>query len=292
ADYDLDGWLDVFVANDKVPNFLLHNQGGKSFEEVGLFVGGALQDHGKPVSSMGSDFRDLDGDGRPELVFTALAGEGCPLFRAVSSDLLEDASYASGLAAATREMSGWGVGLFDFDNDGRKDLFTANAHVNDTVAHFEASRYELPNAVFRQKADGKFEDVSAAAGLTQARAHRGAAFADFDRDGRVDVVVTVLGERPELWRNTSPAEAGWLAVRLKGGKSNRDGIGARVRVGGQWNHATTSVGYAASSAGPVYFGLGGQKTPVEVEVIWPSGARQTLPDVEPNQEIEIAEPAP
>lgn len=294
ADYDLDGFPDIFIANDKVPNFLLHNLGGREFEEVGLFVGGALQDHGKPVSSMGSDFRDFDGDGRPDLIFTALAGEGFPLFRAASADFLEDASYKSGLAGATREMSGWGVGFVDFDNDGRKDLFTANGHVNDTVAHFEASKYKLPNAVFQHMPEGKLKDVSEAAGLAAgpARAHRGAAFADFDRDGKVDVLVTSLGEGVELWRNTGAAEAHWLDMRLSGSTSNKDGIGARVRVESQWSHMTTSVGYASSSAGPIHFGLGDRKQTVEVEILWPSGIRQTLQDVTIDQELEVVEPEP
>lgn len=293
ADYDLDGFLDIFVANDKVPNFLFHNRGDGTFEEVGLFVGGALQDHGQPVSSMGSDFRDFDNDGRPDIIFTALAGEGFPLFRATSADLLEDISYASGLAAATRSMSGWGVAFVDLDNDGRKDLFIANGHVNDTVAHFEASEYKLTSAVFQLGAKAKFEDVSAAAGFTAepARAHRGAGFADFDLDGRIDVVVTSLGERVELWRNTSGGDASWLDVRLVGSTTNRDGIGARVRVGSQWNHMTTSVGYAASSRVPVHFGLGDAKQPVEVEVHWPSGVTQTLKDVAVDQEVEVVEPA-
>jgi hypothetical protein len=188
-------------------------------------------------------------------------------------------------------MSGWGVGLFDLDNDGRKDLVTANSHVNDTVAHFEASEYKLRNAVFRQ-AEGKFEDVSAAAGFGAgpARAHRGAGFADFDRDGRIDVLVTSLGERVELWRNTGANDAAWLDVRLIGTKTNRDGIGARLRVGEQWNHMTTSVGYASSSAGPVHFGLGNRKEPVEVEVLWLSGVKQILKDVAVNQELEVVEP--
>ena len=292
ADYDLDGLIDIFVTNDKIPNFLFHNNGG-AFEEVGLFVGGALQDHGKPVSAMGADFRDFDGDGRPDIVFTALAGEGFPLFRAVSADLLEDVSYSSGMAAGTQSLSGWGVGLVDFDNDGLRDLFTANSHVNDTVAHFEASEYKQANSVFRNLGNGKFEDVSAAAGLAAgpARAHRGAGFADFDRDGRIDVVVTSLGEGVELWRNVGPEQSSWLDVRLVGVEANRDGIGVRVRVGDQWDHMTTSVGYASSSRTAVHFGLGGRKDPVEVEALWPSGVRQTLTGVALNQEIELVEPS-
>jgi hypothetical protein len=193
--------------------------------------------------------------------------------------------------------SGWGNGLVDFDNDGWKDLFTADSHVNDAIHEFESHRYRETNAVFRNVGDGTFRDVSGPAGLASAppRAHRGAAFGDLDGDGRVDVVVTSLGDAAELWSNRSDA-GHWLALRLVGTKSNRDGIGARVKVNSsqdprwreQFDHRTTAVGYASSSAGPLHFGLG-TATSADVEIRWPSGLVQVLKAVNAGQVLTVRE---
>jgi hypothetical protein len=170
------------------------------------------------------------------------------------------------MGALSRNYSGWGIGLFDFDNDGLKDIFTANSHVNDRVEAFEAAEYKQHNSVFRNLGDGRFEDVSQGAGtafLGAVRAHRGCAFADFNKDGRIDVVTTSLGDRPEIWENVSPGGNTWLILKLRGTKSNRDGIGAVVRIGDQTNHMTTSVGYA-SSIFRVHFGVGhGRKSGIK-----------------------------
>ncbi len=292
ADYDLDGFDDIFVTNDKAPNFLFHNLGDGAFEEVGLFAGPALRDHGKPASGMGADFRDYDDDGLPDIVFTALFGESFPLFRNAGDGLFDDASYRSRLAPLTIGLSGWSVGLYDFDNDGRKDLFTANAHVNDTVESFEATRYKLPNSVFLNQGDGVFEDGSATAALSAGppRAHRGSGFADFNGDGWIDVVVTSLGEPVELWENVSGGDNRWLILRLRGRESNRDAIGARIRIGPQRNHMTTSVGYASSSRTGVHFGLGDLEVVERIDIRWPSGVEQTLTGVETNRRIDVTEP--
>ena len=267
ADYDDDGFADVMVTNDAVPNYLFHNRRNGTFEEVGLLAGVAVPANGRPVSGMGVDFRDYDNDGRPDIVLTALTGETFPLFRNEKGAFFKDATYESGLAAATIRMSGWGAAFADFDNDGFKDLLTANSHANDRVEEFEAAAYRQPNAVFRN-VRGRFENVSATAGddFTAPRANRGLGIADFDRDGRLDVVISELGEAPRLLRNVTSDSNAWLTLRLVGKASNRDGLGARVRVGSQWNQMTSSVGYASSSVDAVHFGLGSADSPQSVEV--------------------------
>ncbi len=293
ADYDLDGFPDIFVTNDKQANFLFHNLGGKKFEEVALLAGGALRESGLPVSGMGADFRDSDNDGWPDILFTALAGETFPLFRNLGDGLFREASLTSRIGPLTRKLSGWSVGLVDFDNDGWKDIFTANSHVSDVIEFFEAAKYKLTNSVFLNRADGTFADVSAGSGLDRASpaAHRGGAFADFNNDGRIDAVIASLGGPVELWENVSPGGNTWLKVKLVGAKSNRDGIGARIRVGKQHNAMTSAVGYASSSLAPVAFGTGKAGRVEEIEIVWPSGAQQTLRDVSTNQIVEAREEA-
>ena len=292
ADYDGDGFLDVFVTNDKEPNFLFHNLGNGTFEEVALRVGVSLLDSGNPISGMGTDFRDYNNDGWPDIALTALAGETFPLFRNRGGGSFADATYASSMGPLSRIYSGWGIGLFDFNNDGWKDIFTSNAHVNDRIELFEATQYKLHNSVFANRGDGTFQDVSPAAGpeFLAARAHRGSAFADFNNDGKIDVVVTSLGDAAELWENVSPEENTWLILKLRGARSNRDGIGATVRLGDQHNHMTTSVGYASSSHFGVHFGTGKAKQVERIEIRWPSGARQVLKNVTTNQILRVREP--
>lgn len=292
ADYDGDGRPDIFVTNDNQPNFLFHNRGDGRFEEVGLLAGVALGDNGEPVSSMGTDFRDFDNDGRPDLVVTDLARETFQLFHNQGRGMFMDARYRSGLAALTAPLSGWGAGLYDFDNDGWKDLFTANSHVDNNVALFEATQYEQPNAVFANTRDGHFADVSRQAGadFQTPRAHRGAAFADFNGDGRVDVVTSSLGGPAELWENVSPGENNWIVLKLTGTRSNRDGIGASVRIGTQTNHMTSAVGYASSSHAGVHFGLGKVAKLDEIRIRWPSGVHQVLRGVRANQVLAVREP--
>ena len=293
ADANGDGWTDALVTNDNLPNFLFLNQAGESFEEAGLFSGTALLQHGDPVASMGVDFRDYDNDGLPDVAVTALIAETFPLFRNFGDGFFEDVTGPSGLALHSNRHSGWGNGLYDFDNDGWKDLFTANSHVNDIIREFEPTTpYRETNSVYANRADGSFEEVTAAAGeafASTARAHRGCAFADFDRDGRVDVVVSSLGGAAELWHNTSPGEQAWLNVRLVGTESNRDGIGATVRAGRQANVMTSAVGYASSSHDGVHFGLGASEE-IAVQVTWPGGTVQDLGRVSANQALEVREP--
>ncbi len=290
-DYDGDGWVDVFVTNDNLPNFLYRNLGDGRFEEAGLWAGVALLDHGKPVASMGTDVRDYDNDGLDDIVVTALASETFPLFRNAGDGSFVDVTYSSRMGPASVTRSGWGLGLVDFDNDGWKDFFSANSHANDRIEMFEAARYRQPNSVFANRG-GTFSDVSEGAGADfQAPGnHRGNAFADFNGDGRIDIVVSALGEPAELWENVSVTDNHWLIVRLVGTKSNRDGIGARIRADGQYNLMNTAVGYASASHFGVHFGLGRQAVVKELEIRWPSGTVQRLREVAGDQVLTVREP--
>ena len=297
ADADGDGLMDVFVANDRSRNFLFRNVGGRAFIETGVEAGVAYTEDGVPVSGMGADFRDLDEDGRPDIFLTALSGDKFPLFLNTADGFFVPATHRAGLGFATVRMSGWGTGAYDFDNDGRKDLFSANSHLNANVEAYGPHRYRQPNAVFRGVGDGRFRNATAEPGAAtpRARAHRGCAFGDLDDDGRVDVVVSVIGEPPEVLYNVTTGGRHWLELRLEGTQSNRDGIGAAVKLTGesgrvQYNHVTTAVGYASASDKRVHFGLGGDRTARAIEIRWPRGALQVLKDVSADQVLEVREP--
>jgi hypothetical protein len=294
ADYDGDGFMDIFVANDTLPNFLFHNIGGKRFEEVALESGVAYPESASAISGMGADFRDVDNDGRPDLWHTAIENESFPLYLNRGGDFLEVTGKS--LLLKTRTMSGWSNGIFDFDNDGWKDLFVARGNVLDNVTMFSNRRYEEPNSVFRNLGNGRFQDVSAEAGadFQKAASHRGAAFGDIDNDGRVDVVVNVLNGKAKYFHNLSRPDRHWILLKLVGTKSNRMGLGAQIRITGedglkQYNQVTTAVGYACSSDPRVHFGLGASKTVREIEIKWPSGIRQTLRNIAADQILTIEE---
>jgi len=298
ADYDGDGFLDAFVANDTTANFLFHNLGGKRFEEVGVQAGVAYSPDGTALSGMGSDFRDVNNDGLPDIWHTAVEHETFPLYINRDKGDFVDMTVASGLARSTTEMSGWGNGIVDFDNDGWKDLFVARANVMDNISLLTPSRsYPEPNAVFRNLQGKKFEDVSATAGsdFQIAAPHRGVAFGDLDNDGRIDMVVTVLGEPAKIFHNITAGPNHWILLKLVGTRSNRMAIGAQVRITtddgrSQWNEVTTSVGYASSSDSRVHFGLGASARVKELEVHWPSGIRQVLHDLQGDRIVTVEEP--
>ena len=293
ADYDGDGFVDVFVTNDNQPNFLFHNRGDGTFEEVGLSAGVALLNSGQPVSSMGVDFRDYDNDGLPDISVTGLNNETFPLFHNLGGGMFDDATSSSRLGVLSAARGGWGNGFFDLNNDGWKDLFTANSHADDNIRQLASGHYRQPNSIFANLGDGTFRDVSTDAGedFQVPRAHRGCAFADFNQDGKIDVVTSSLQDTAELWQNVSPDQNDWIILKLIGTRSNRDGIGARVRIGKQYNEMTTAVGYASSSHFGVHFGLGKKPRIEEIEIRWPSGIVQVLRNVSPNQRLEVREPA-
>jgi hypothetical protein len=290
ADYDEDGFTDIFVTNDAVPDFLFHNKKDGTFEEVALLAGVSVPAHGRPVSSMGTDFRDVDNDGWPDIVLTALTGETFPLYKNDAGKFFRDVTYATGLGKDTVRMSGWAAALVDLDNDGRRDLVTANSHANDRIEEFEATSYKQPNGLFRNVGT-RFENVAAAAGpdFQVARAHRGIGVGDFDGDGRMDLVLTVLGDKAQVLRNVSP-EQHWLTVRLQGRASARDGTGARVRADSLTEQVSTAVGYASSSDTGVHIGLGSATEAPRVEIEWPSGRKQVLEHVKADQVLTVIEP--
>jgi enediyne biosynthesis protein E4 len=285
ADFAGDGHPGLFVANDNARNLLFRST-GHGFQEIGTEAGVAYNGDGRNISGMGADFGDIDGDGRPDLVMTGLRNETYEVFLNRGGGSFDDGSASTGLLALSRPWSGWGCGLVDFDNDGWVDLFVAGGG-------FEAKDAQ-PNRIFRN-AGGRFSDISDMAGKEFAapRLHRGAVFADFDRDGRMDAAVTAIGERIELWWNRSPHRH-WLQLRLKGRRSNRSAIGAQVTCKSagrtQSRCVTNCVGYASSSDLTVHFGLGADRK-ANVEIRWPSGTIQKLGEVSADQRLEVQEPA-
>ena len=298
ADYDADGWPDAFVANDTRRNFLFRNRGNGTFEETALSAGVGYVDAGRPVSGMGADFKDYDGDGRPDIFTTALSNETFPLFRNEGNGMFRDETFASRLGVQSLPWAGWSTGMVDLDNDGWLDLFVAGGHVQTNEELYSSRSSRQSNRVFRNLGDGTFADVTAACGkdFQQLGLHRGAAFGDLDGDGRIDAVVTRLNEPVEVLLNRSERPGHYLLVRLAGTRANRDGLGASLRLTlgtgrSLVRDATTAVGYGGSSDRRVHFGLGAEDRIAKLEIRWPGGRVQVLEDVRADRLLEVREPA-
>ena len=297
-DYDRDGWIDLFVANDSMQQYLFRNTGRGTFIETALEAGVAYEDDGRSFAGMGADVEDYDNDGWPDVIVTTLSLERYALYRGVGRGRFEYASHTSGVGQATLQNSGWGTKFVDFDNDGRRDLFVAQSHVLDTVSRARQGFDYLQPPLMLRNTGTSFADVSASLGAAFVRpaAGRGAAFADLDDDGDVDIVIANLDAEPTLLRNDGGNANHWLTVSLRGTRSNRDGIGAIVSIVDEHGRTrsgicSTASSYQSASDRRVHFGLGDAKTVQRIEVRWPSGTLQVQKDVRADRIMEIAEPA-
>ena len=294
-DYDRDGWPDVLVANDSFPQQLFRNLEGAGFEEVALFSGAAYDENGRTFAGMGLDFADYDNDGLPDIFINALAHQRYALFRNQGS-LFEYVSGPTGVSGISSLHSGWGAKFFDYDNDGRKDIFVAQGHVMDNIELTQPDiQYEEPLVLMRN-AGARFEDVSQRSGapFEVRRAARGAAFGDLDNDGFMDIAINCKDQPAALLRNEGNGNR-WLILDLVGRSSNRDGIGAQVRLvaeSGLEQYAMVSAAgsYLSSGDRRVHFGLAGASEATAVEIVWPSGVEQQLKDVPSNRILTVEEP--
>jgi hypothetical protein len=285
ADYDGDGYTDIFVTNDVIEQFLFHNNGDGTFTELGLDSGAALTNDGKMLSGMGVAFQDYDNDGLPDLLVTQLPRQPYVVFHNDGHGAFSAQELESGFGTLSGKSSGWGVGLEDFDNDGWKDAFIIQGHVFDNVEIYDSSlRYRDP-PLLALNHKGHFEQGNAGSDVPVAG--RGAAFGDLNNDGWIDVVTTALGEHPQLFLNRG-GNLHWLTIALRGKRSNRDGYGARVQVNGQVRFATATGSYLSSNDKRLHFGLGSALT-ADVEIRWPSGIHQVLRAVKADQFLVIEE---
>jgi hypothetical protein len=295
ADYDRDGHIDLFFANDSMPEFLYHNTGHGSFEEVGLPSGVAVDGEGRSYAGMGVEFTDYNNDGLPDLIITDLANQMYAVYRNNGDGTFNYDSYPSGLARISLTHSGWGVRFLDYDNDGWKDLIIAQGHDMDTIElTFPNLHYREPMLLARNTGRN-FVDVSADAGadFQHSWVARGLATGDIDNDGRVDAVVTTNDGAIHVLHNDTKTPYHWLTLRLVGHKSNRDAIGAVVKLtsehGTQFATVTTAGSYLSSSDKRLHFGLGEDAVAKSIEIQWPSGIRQSLQNVRDDQILSIDE---
>lgn len=296
ADYNRDMCLDVFVANDTVRNLFFENDCYGKFREKALWTGVAFREDGKPISGMSADFRDFDNDGFPDLFMTALASETWPVYHNMKGKGFQEITFASGTGKYSVTMSGWCDGIYDFDNDGWKDLLAVGSHAMDNSGDVLHVRYPEPGALFLNLAGPRFRNASAEAGgdFNRPAMRRGCAFADFDGNGTIDVATSVIGAPAELFLNLPSRKSNWIGLRLIGRASNHDGIGAEVKIvepsgRTQYNHVTTSVGYGSSSDRRVHFGLGATAELSFIDIRWPSGTKQELCCVPVNRTLKIEE---
>lgn len=296
ADYDRDGHIDIYVSNDSMPGYLYHNKGNGTFEEVALMAGVGVTESGRTYAGMGVDFADYNNDGLPDLAVADLALDTYALYENVGKGFFQYATDSSGLGNITMQHSGMGLRFIDYDNDGWKDLLVSQGHVMDTVDLVNPNlHYREPLLLARNTGKG-FVDVSAVSGeiFHQAWAGRGLAVGDINNDGRMDAVVSTSEGPAHVILNETATLNHWLILKLTGHKSNRDAIGAEVKVvtarGAQYATVTTAGSYLSSSDKRVHFGLGPETTVQKVEIRWPSGILQTIRGVKADQILAVDEP--
>jgi hypothetical protein len=292
ADFNDDGWQDVFIANDTERNLLFINQHDGTFKEQGLLWGAAYNDDGITVSGMGTDAKDYDNDGWVDLFYNDLMRQFWALFHNDRGKGMRYMSAVTGIAGLSEHRSGWSNGFIDYNNDGWKDLYSANGDVDDLVPNAMQ-----PDSMFENVEGKRFIDVSAEMGndFVKTGYHRGSAFVDLNNDGFLDIVVTALNEKPRILMNSASNGNHWLLIDATGRKSNRDAIGTKIKVTTPqgrtlYNHVTVSVGFMSSSDRRVHFGLGGEKSAASIEIRWPRGAVQKLANVAADQILKIEEP--
>jgi enediyne biosynthesis protein E4 len=295
-DYDHDGWQDIFIANDGNPNFLFRNNHDGTFTETALVSGIAVSDDGKAEAGMGTDAADINRDGWLDVFVTHLDLEHARLYRNLGDGAFEDATFDAKLGYATFKYSGFGTLFIDYDNDGARDIFMANGHILDNIELFHPeTRYAEPKLLYRNNGSGLFENVSGKAGsdLQLPRVSRGAAAADVDNDGDQDILISNNGQEPQLLLNEGGNKGHWLSIALAGTRSNRDGVGARVKIvsGDFVSHDQRKGGRSYQSAhdGRLHFGLGSRNKVDLVEIRWPGGSVDTLKNVGVDQVITVKE---
>jgi hypothetical protein len=288
-DYDEDGNPDIFIANDGMEQFLFHNNGNGTFTERALEAGVSLSDSGQPFAGMGVDFRDYDNDGRPDIIVTNLAKQIYAVYHNDGNGSFSYRSLQTGLGTLTAGSSGWGMRLVDFNNDGWKDLFVAQSHVMDNVETIDPSLHYLEPPLLALNHLGRFERADS--GYSVPVAGRGAAFGDVNNDGWPDVVMSILGGHPIVFRNRG-GSSHWLTLSLHGVRSNRDGFGTRIKIhcngGDQWQYANSAGSYQSASDPRIHFGLGSALS-ASIEIWWPSGIHQIEQNVRADQFLDITE---
>jgi hypothetical protein len=295
ADFDNDGWPDIYVANDSAPAALYRNNGNGTFTDIGIEAGCALSVDGKPQAGMGVSAGDYDRDGWLDIFKTNFSGDTSSLYHNISKGVFEDATFSAGMGLNTRWL-GWGCGFVDVDNDGWLDIFLVNGHVYPEVEKLTTEAgYPQRKVLYRNLRNGRFKDVSDSAGaaVTEPNASRGCAFGDYDNDGDIDMLINSVNALPELLKAESDTQNNWIKIKTIGVKSNRDGIGARIKCvtedGSQIDEVRSGGSYYSQNDLRVHFGLGKNKRVKSIEIRWPSGQVDTLSDIPANQEIAVKE---
>jgi len=296
ADFNDDGYQDIYVANDEVANFLFLNNKDGTFQEIATLAGAGYTANGKAQSGMGVAAGDYDGDGRLDIIVTNLSFEGYTLFHNDGNETFSDTSFPSGVGAPSLLLTGWGVGFTDYDNDGDEDIFAVNGHVMDNVQRLSPDLRYLEPTLLLENVDGKYVNATPHHGesLSVPRPSRGLAFGDFNNDGNVDILIGNCNGLPTLLRNDARTGNHWLMILAVGKKSNREGIGLKVRVTAGGKTQTKEIvgggSYLSSNDRRLHFGLGNNDRIERIEARWPSGTIQVLENVPANQILNMAEP--